>query len=314
MPGLSVIVVSYNTADLTLRCLHSVRVALGTRPAEVWLVDNASRDETTTRVRQELPQARLICNDTNRGYGAAANQAMRQASGDVFLLLNSDTEITAAALGALLQALDRDPSLGAVGARLVGEDGRPRPSARRFPAPLLELVERLMLYRLLPRRARSRLLLGDHALPEHARTPDWVTGACLLVRRAAFLQTNGFDETIFLYGEELDWCARLRRGGWRIGLVPEAEVMHVGRASSGPSLGPRRLDLSLEGDLRYLARYRGRAILATFLFARAVGLVFQVARAGIGGNRSAWSTSLYELRAHVGQAWCYTFGQARPAR
>jgi GT2 family glycosyltransferase len=314
MATLSVIVVSYNTADVTLRCLHSVNRAVGTRPAEVWLVDNASQDGTAPRVRQELPQTRLICNETNRGYGAAANQAMRQASGDAFLLLNSDAEISAAALRGMLEALERDPLLAAVGARLVGADGRPRPSARRFPAPLRELLERFMLYRLLPRRVRSRFLLGDHALPEHARTPDWVTGACLLVRRTAFLQTGGFDETIFLYGEELEWCARLRRGGWRIGLEPEVEVVHEGRASSGPLLGLRRLELSLEGDLRYLARYRSRAILAGFVLARGIGLIFQATLAGLGRDRSAWNTAIYELRAHAAQAWRYTFGQARPAR
>lgn len=299
VPELSVIVVAYNTREVTRRCLDSVLAAVPS-DWEVWVVDNASEDGTAAMVRERFPQVRLIANTENVGYRTANNQAMRRAGGRRFLLLNSDVELSRReAVAELVAAFDGDARLAAVGACLVAPDGRPRPSARRFPGPLRELILRFLLFHLLARRVRGRVLLGEHAVPEQAIEPDLITGACMLVRGEAFEQTGGFDEGIFLYGEELEWCARLRGQGWRIGYAPRAKLTHVGRASSEPALGRRRLALALEGDLRYLARHRSRWTLAAFALVRAAGLAFEAATALVSGDRSARDVGRYQFREHL---------------
>lgn len=310
---LSVIVVSYNTWELTCGCVEAARAAVSGLGGEVWVVDNASEDGTAERVGQRFPHVRLIANPQNVGFGTASNQAMRRASGSRFLLVNADVVLTREAVDELLREMDRDAETAVVGACLVGPDGRLQPSVRRFPGPLRELTRWARLYRLLPRRVRGRFLLGEHALPEERVEPDWVTGACMLVRREAFEATGGFDESIFMYGEELEWCARLRRAGWRIGYAPRARVLHVGRASSERALGRRRLSLSLEGDLRYLARYRGFGVLLVFALVRAVRLAWEYALGLLSRDRAARQLAGYQLAEHLQLAARYVAGRARGA-
>lgn len=311
--GLSLIVVSYNTRELTRRCLGSATSVLAELGGEAWVVDNASQDGSADMVRAEFPQVRLIANANNVGFGTANNQAMRRATGRYFLLLNGDVELNAPAVTALLAALEGDAALALAGSCLVAPDGRVRPSVRRFPGPLQELLLRFRLFRLLPRRTRARVLLGEHALEGQAVEPDWVTGACVLVRREAFEATDGFDESIFMYGEELEWCARLRSAGWRIAYAPTARVLHVGRASSEPALGLRRLALSLEGDLRYLARYRGLLILLAFALMRALGLGFEMVLSFVTVDRPGMAAAAYQLREHLRLVPGYLGHPARPA-
>lgn len=297
--GLSLIVVSYNTRDLTRRCLGSATGVLAELGGEAWVVDNASQDGSADMVRAEFPHVRLIANANNVGFGTANNQAMRRAVGRYFLLLNGDVELNAPAVKALVAALEGDASLALVGSCLLAPDGRARPSVRRFPGPLHELLLRFRLFRLLPRRTRARVLLGEHALEGEPVEPDWVTGACMLVRREAFAATDGFDESIFMYGEELEWCARLRSAGWRIAYAPTARVLHVGRASSEPALGLRRIALSLEGDLRYLARYRALPILFAVALIRTLGLAFEMVLGVVTVDRLAIAAAAYQLREHL---------------
>ncbi|MBI4539288.1 MAG: glycosyltransferase family 2 protein [Gemmatimonadetes bacterium] len=293
------IVVSYNTRELTRRCLESASAVVASLGGELWVVDNASGDGTAAMVQGEFPRVQLIAKAKNVGYGTANNEAMRRAAGSRFLLVNSDVELTREAVDELMVGMDADRRTALVGACLVAPNGRPRPSARRFPGPLRELVQRFRLYRLLPRGRRGLVLLGEHASGAEAVEPDWVTGACLLVRREAFEETGGFDESIFMYGEELEWCARLRRLGWRIGYARGARVLHVGRASSESALGRRRLALSLEGDLRYLARFRGRWALWAFVVIRASGLAFEAALGALARSREARELAAYQLREHL---------------
>lgn len=303
--SLSGIVVSYNTRERTLRCVEAAREALDPLGGDVWVVDNASEDGTVEALRANQPEVPFLVNTENVGYGSACNQAMRRAPGRNFLLLNSDVLVTDTAICKLVERLESDPDLALVAPALVKEDGSAAISARRFPTPLREVLHRFRLYRILPRTVRSRFLLGSHSLLEHAVDPDWVTGACLLVRREAFEETGGFDESIFLYGEELDWCVRLQRAGWRVTVVPEAKVTHAGAASSRPALGDRRYSLALEGDLRYMARYRTRWTLRTFAWARTAGLAFEAMTAWLMRDEEGLRRSLYRLREHRALAGRY---------
>jgi len=228
-PLLSVIIVSYNTRQMTLDCLRALYDDLGETHAEVWVVDNASADGSADAIRAAFPQVRLIENPRNAGFGAANNLAITQARGEHLLLLNSDAFVHLGAVGALREYLRAHPQAGAVGPRLLNRDGSLQPSCHRFPSPLRAWLENLWVSPVLP----PHHAWGDYRRWAHdtERSVDWVIGACLLVRRAACAQAGGFDESFFMYQEETDWQRRLRGAGWDIAFAPSAQVTHWGGAS-----------------------------------------------------------------------------------
>lgn len=230
-PVLSVIIISYNTRQMTLDCLRALYADLedAGKSAEVWVVDNASGDGSVPAIRAAFPDVRLIENPRNAGFGAANNLALRQAGGEFLLLLNSDAFVHPGAVAALVSYLRAHPRAGAVGPRLLNRDQTVQPSCYRFPSPARAWLENLWVSSLLPRHP----VVGDYRRWAHdaARSVDWVIGACLLVRRAAYEQAGGFDEAFFMYQEETDWQRRLRDGGWDIAFTPSAVVTHLGGAS-----------------------------------------------------------------------------------
>lgn len=228
-PLVSVIVVSYNTNALTLDCLAALYGALGDLPSEVWVVDNASQDGSAQAVRDWFPQARVLANTENKGFGAANNQALCQAQGEFLMLLNTDAFVGSETVSALVAYLKEHPRAALVGPRLVNRDGSLQQSCYRYPSPARAWLENLGVSSLpaLPSR------WGDYKKWTHdaPRAVDWVIGACLLLRRAAYEQVGGFDERFFMYAEETDWQRRFRDKGWQIGFTPAATVTHLGGAS-----------------------------------------------------------------------------------
>lgn len=219
-PSVGVAIVSYNTAPLLRRCLDSV-VADTSGP--VLVVDNHSTDTSVELVRSEFPSVRVRAEAENRGYGAAANLAVAELGTRYVLLLNADTELTPGTVQALAAYLDDHPVVAMAGPRIVTATGRYESSVHRFPTPMALLLE----------ESGMRRLLGlDRRNEWRARSADWILGAALVIRRQAFEAVGGFDETYFLYHEEVDLCHRLREAGWEIHYTPVATVHHVGGAST----------------------------------------------------------------------------------
>lgn len=286
---LSVIIVSWNTEDLLRRCIASLGEHLSDVPHEVVVVDNASSDGSAAMVDAEFPDVRLIRNAANVGFGAANNQGMAAAAGSYLLLLNSDTYLTDDSVARLLSTVRAQPGVGVAQCRLFFPDGRLQYTAYRFPSLHLILFEALGLYKLFPRQAPGILLRGywDHSAE---RDVDWVIGAFMLMPREVYEQTNGFDERLFLYGEDREWCFRIRQHGWRIRFYPSGSVVHVGHASSDISLGRRRLALCLQRDRDFfIERFgRGRAalIMLVLVAGAAVRTAYYAARGAAGGERA----------------------------
>lgn len=224
LPQLSVVIVSWNTAALLRACLQSLLAGSTGPHIEIIVVDNASQDDSGPMVRREFPSALLIQNPTNAGYARANNQGIAVSRAPYVMLLNSDTQVPPGALAGLLDFVDGHPEAGAVGPRLVRPDGSPQPYAFGGDPTIGYLLTR-GLNRILRRR-----YLHDWAT-SLAQPVDWVSGACLLARRAAIEHAGLLDENIFLYFEDNDWCLRLRRAGWKIYLVPQVQVVHLGGQS-----------------------------------------------------------------------------------
>lgn len=234
-PALDIVIVSYNArADLE-RCLGSLRAHPPARTVEVVVVDNASTDGSADAARLAWPGARVLAQRDNLGFSRANNIGIRATSAPLVLLLNSDTIVSAGAIDALCDALERTPEAAAAGPRLVDERGRPELSFGRMISPWQEF-QRKVIGRLYARGVASvTAWVARRAGTPHF--PDWVSGACLLVWRAEAEAVGLLDERYFMYTEDVDFCAALRQRGRRILFTPAADVVHLrGRsAASAPA-------------------------------------------------------------------------------
>ena len=221
----SIIIVSFNACADLERCLGSLRDAPPAATHEIVVVDNGSTDGSAGAARR-WPEVRVIEAGANLGFARANNLGIRGSAGANILLLNSDTIVPAGAIDRLLAALEQRPDVAVVGPRLVDGAGRAELSFGRMIGPLNELRQK--------RLAQSGTV---DALTRRPQEPDWVSGACLLVRRADAEAVGGLDERYFMYTEDVDFCAAIRARGRRILFTPDVEIVHFrGRsAASAPA-------------------------------------------------------------------------------
>ena len=235
---LDIIIVSFNArADLE-RCLHSLHSAPPAMPHRVFVIDNASSDGSAETVRRAWPDVEVIDLPTNAGFAAANNVGIRAGRGDMILLLNSDTMVPAGAIERLVSRVEREPAVVAAGPRLVDGEGRAEWSFGRMLTPWTE-AHRAVTGKLYGRRVPGVTWAVERATRRESY-PDWVSGACLLVRRPAAEKAGLLDERYFMYEEDVDFCAALRANGGRILFTPVAEVVHLrGRSSRSAPVATR---------------------------------------------------------------------------
>jgi GT2 family glycosyltransferase len=253
---LSIIIVSWNTRNLLADCLESVSLDLSTShlSAEVVVVDNASHDGTADMVRSRFGWARLIANSDNLGFARANNQALRTTTGRYVLLLNPDTRLEPGALQTMVGFLDQHPFAGAIGSRLLNEDGSLCTSCQPAPTLTREAWRLFHLDRVYPLAVYSM----DNWSPDAPRPVDVIQGASMLLRRSALERVGPLDEDYFIYSEEVDLCYRLRRSGWQIWWVPQATVLHYGGRSTRQVAAAMFLRL-YQGKVLYFRKNHGGA-------------------------------------------------------
>jgi N-acetylglucosaminyl-diphospho-decaprenol L-rhamnosyltransferase len=224
---LATVIVHYKSPDPLLECLHSLATAAEGLAVETVVVDNDSRDDAPARVAAAFPAVRLIGNHENVGYARAVNQGIAATTAPFVLVMNPDCKLDRGSVRALLAHMAAQPRTGVAGPRILNPDGTLEYSARAFPDHLTFLFNRYsLLTRLFPRNRFSRRYLltdWDHA---SVRDVDWLSGACLLVRREAIDRVGGMDERFFMFNEDVDWCRRMQLAGWRVTYVPEGVVVH----------------------------------------------------------------------------------------
>jgi GT2 family glycosyltransferase len=243
---LSIVIVSWNVWPLLQRCLASIeRCSVATAPRlrvlpqgwhlEVIVVDNASADGTPAQVAAHFPWVQVLAQRQNIGFTGGNNRGFVASKGRFLYFLNPDTELVdgttaGASLATLAARLEADPTLGVVGPQLRYSDGSPQPSARRFPRPLTGFWESTWLGRSWPGNPWTRALRMAEWPADQSCAVDWLVGAALLCRRSALeavaTAAGPFDETFFMYSEELDLCRRIRQAGWQVLYEPAAQVLH----------------------------------------------------------------------------------------
>jgi GT2 family glycosyltransferase len=253
-PGvdLSVIIVSMNTRDLVRDCLGSVYASAPKRSFEIIVVDNASTDGSCEAIENEYPEVRLIRNVQNAGFSVANNQALEIACGENLLLLNSDTIVPLGSLDQMLEAMRKDDRIGVISPRLVFGDGSLQLSYGPMPGPFVAFCTFFEVRRLFPRSllaaaGRSQIgrifgstvgiyagWLGSDSLPTKEIGPNlYVSGACMLIRRACYEQVGRLDTNYFMYVDDADYSKRVHDAGWKILYLAETTVIHLQGGTGG---------------------------------------------------------------------------------
>jgi GT2 family glycosyltransferase len=231
MKDLSIIILNMNNRPMLEKCLASIQQNTRQISYEIIVVDNASSDGSQKMVKDKFPQVKLIANQENLGFSKANNQGLGIYNARYAMLLNDDTEVKDRALDQLVKFMDQHPQAGACGPRLLNTDG----SIQRQGGLL-----------------GKRFWLANKPLPV-----DLVIGAALLVRKEVIDQVGLMDENLFFYNDDLDWCLSIRKGGWQIYYVPEAEVVHYGGYSSRGTFKRRLLVEGFKGGLYFCRKHYG---------------------------------------------------------
>lgn len=294
-----IVIVNYRTADLVVNCLHSIAGQIAGLPdLHTVVVDNASGDGSVETLMGVIDRERwqgwvsVLPLDRNGGFAfgnnAGIGAALRSACHfDYFMLLNPDTIVHGGAIRTLVEFMDSHQSVGIAGSCLENAQGVPEHSAHNAPSPLGELESGSHLGIL--SRALHRYTVSP-PMQETAHECDWVSGASLIVRREAFENVGLLDEGYFLYFEEVDFCLRAQKAGWKIWFVPESRVVHFeGSATGIGNIERRRPQYWFDSRRRYFVKHFGVTglILADALWAmgRTSLTLRRVLRLGSGGNR-----------------------------
>lgn len=216
----SIIIVNYNTRDLLRACLSTVYQSHSKATIEVIIVDNNSTDGSVEMIRADFKQAQVIVNEENKGFSKGCNQGIKLSLGKYILLLNSDVEIFPDTLDKLKFFLDNersDPNIGIIGCKILNPDGSLQYSVGKFPTLWSTFVDMFKPY-----HKRKYYLAGY----DKAHEVDWVTGACMLIDREVISDSGLFDERYFMYYEEVDWCHKAKKKGWKVFYYPFASIIH----------------------------------------------------------------------------------------
>ena len=221
MMDLSIIIVNWNTKDYLLQCVKSIFQMREGLPLEIIIIDNGSQDGSGSEVKEVFPTVHLIENDHNLGFSKATNQGLQKSSGKYALLLNPDTQVKEGTIERLVSFMEVHLDVGIAGAQLLNPDGSHQNSIANFPSLATELLNKSLLRWLFPKAFPGK----ERGYSEPIEV-DSVIGACMIIRRQAIEQVGLLDEDYFLFLEETDWCYRMKKEGWKVYHVPQAEIYH----------------------------------------------------------------------------------------
>lgn len=238
-------------------CLTSVYADLIDIDAECFVVDNASSDGSVAAVQSDFPKVSIICNDSNTGFSHANNQALRIAKGKICLLLNSDTIPQPGFVSAILEAFQTLPNAGVIGLKLLNPDNTIQPSWGNFASAWTEFIFQSFLFKLVP--ASFPLGRQIHSIETNgyvaSHPVDWVTGACLAVRREVLERAGFLDESNFMYGEDMEWCWRINKAGYKVWFWTDGSVVHLARQSSQRNY-TSWISRYTQGQLMFIGQHR----------------------------------------------------------
>ena len=280
---LSVIIVNWNTKKLLEDCLRSIFKFTKDVGFEIIIVDNGSEDGSQTMVKKKFPQVKLIPNKDNMGFAKANNQGIKLATGKYILLLNSDTYLIENSFKKLVEKADGLDDLGALGALLLNEDRSIQQSVGFFP-DLPQVFWWMTFIDDLPGGIVLKPYHVDHdSFYKSEHEVDWVTGASFLIPKKVTDEVGFLDEKIFMYGEDFEWCFRIKKSGFKVYFSPAAKIVHIG----GGSVNKIRTNAfygEFKGLVYFYKKYKGRTSLQILLFLLKMGTLLRIVAFAIFGR------------------------------
>jgi len=224
---ISIVIVSYNVKDFLEQTLNSILKASHNLKVEILIVDNRSSDGSPEMVKNKFPKVHLIENNVNLGFAVANNQALKKVNGRYVLLINPDTIVQEDTLTTMIEFFSENPEAGAAGCKILNADGSLQLACRRsFPTPFVAFSKIIGLSRLFPRSRWFGKYNLTYLDPDGIASVDAVSGSFIFFRREILDSVGYFDESFFMYGEDLDWCYRIKKAGWQIYYVPKTQIIH----------------------------------------------------------------------------------------
>lgn len=226
---ISIVIINYNTFELTCQCIQSVIEKSQGSVCEIILVDNASTERPPQGFKEKFPQIKLVENSINVGFAKGNNLGISIAKGEYILLLNSDTLLRNDVPTILQQFLVRHPQVAAVSGRLEYADGTVQHNCQRFPSIRYQLYELFRLQKLMPKKWGGKILFGAFFAHDSVAYPDWIWGTCFMFRKKLLgrLHNRKLADDLFMYGEDMQWCLEFRNIGYQVAFEPAAIVVHL---------------------------------------------------------------------------------------
>lgn len=230
MIDLSIVIVNYNAKSCLKSCLLSIYQTINSINYEVFVIDNNSSEKIEEMMRSEFPKAKVIFNDTNEGFSKANNKAIKECSGRYIFLLNNDTVLMADAVKSLYSFMDRSPETGIAGPQILTDQETLQESFFKIPNLFTEFMQK-NFYNKIVENKESLLGKRQYLKYQKEQEVDWITGACMMIRKEAIEDAGLFDEKYFMYFEDADLCCRVRKEGWKVKYFPGAKIIHQGGVS-----------------------------------------------------------------------------------
>ncbi|HET6812342.1 MAG TPA: glycosyltransferase family 2 protein [Acidimicrobiales bacterium] len=292
VPEVDVGVVTWNTRDLAVQSLR--RLVSGAQGCRIRLLvrDNGSTDGTPAAVREWVPEAELDADERNLGFAAGMNRLLERGTAPWFLALNPDAWPEAGAVRTLVEAGEALPTAAAVAPRIERPDGTLEHSTHPFPSLRMASLHALGGRWWLPHRVLEREMLEGHWEHDRARPVHWAVGAALLMRRSLVAEVGAFDESFFMFAEDLEWCWRVHQAGYDVLFEPRARFRHVGNASGQQAYGAGRVEVETASALRFHRMYHGRLSTTAYRYVSAVAAAELWAGARLRGDHASaerWS-------------------------
>jgi GT2 family glycosyltransferase len=263
-PRLTVLIVNWNARDMLRDCLNSLATCPASGGMKTIVVDNDSRDGSLAMVRSEFPEVVAMNSGGNLGFSRANNLGLRHADTPLVLFLNPDTLVRPETLNRMIAVFSQHPEVGAVGARMIHRDGRTQNlNVQWFPTPLTEFIGMLLVSDEIPARIRRLLPHHDAHRTGYVRN---LCGGCLMVRKTVLDSVGSFDERFFMYGEDVDLCERIVRGGWRILYLAEAEIVHLVGGATGRNVSGVRFSTLMKCDSRWKLIRKRQGLVGAVLY------------------------------------------------
>ena len=234
MPDLSIIIVNYNTYELTSACIHSIIKLKHSVSFEIILIDNGSSELKSQLFKESFPDILFIKSNVNLGFSKAINKGLEVASGATILLLNSDTIVQQNAIDQCYRFLNQNNEYGIATCRLNYADGTVQHNCQKFPAIQYEIILLFRLHKWLLKKQADRLLLGSFFDFNRRIDPDWVWGTFFMFRKEILGNSKSLDDRYFMYAEDMLWCYQAGKANFKVAFLPDVSVIHLmGKSSNG---------------------------------------------------------------------------------